>query len=312
MGQTPSQVIDNVTNSITNVVTNTMSSVGNNISFHQTIKADCTNVDLPSQYAVCVTSMTTLVQEGLATSDDVVNTCKPITQLCSVSDITFYQNIMWTDTTQISNSLQTITSDTIKNALSQYQDSATDQQINQITQSIINLSPSLISNVTTNGTFVQNIDVNGVHVYSVSMSQSAKIITSTLLTSSEFTSAVHNIANTVTQVSQSTYNTILTVAAIVVGSLIIFFLIIALSKSTDVVNFFSRTLPFIIFIVLASLITLALVTLKPSYITYIDTNGNKQIDKSKLLLYLSIYYVSLIFVIWLTFFVISRIKSKKR
>lgn len=312
MGQTPSQVVNNINSSITNVVTNAVSDVCNNVTISNTIHASCTgdySTSLQSAWLTCQTNVEALVAEGKATIQDVKDTCDPVLSLCTITNIKLNQTIMWSGTVHTDTIVSNITDSSIKNAIQQYQNDSTSQDINSLSEIVINSKQDLVNSIINDTSAVQDLTVVGVGAKFISMDQAANLVTSSLSTIKGYSETVNSIANTITQTSQKTYNNILTAGAIIIGLFILLFLIVTFMKSKDITDFFSKTLPFLIFLTGAFIISLALLATKPEYVTYVDENGNKVIDKSKFLLYLSIYFISLIVLIWVVFFVKSKIES---
>ena len=310
MGGTPSQIINNITSNISNTINNTLQESCNNTSIKQSITVGCTQDvinQITTQANVCMNSFIPALTSGIITNKDIRDDCGGFLGVCSVSDIKFDQTITFTSSADLVNAVKDLSENDIKNNLTQFQNTATNQTINDLASNIINIKNDIVQKVGGSLSASQTLDGNNVKFSNISFKQSATVITNTIMSDQYIIQDINSIANTISQTSMGTYSTILTIGAIIIALFILTFLIITMSKSKDLKDFLAKTIPYIIFVIVAFLITMIHIVLKPSYVTYKDTDGNVHLDKSKLLLYLSIYYISTIFLIVLVFYIRKKI-----
>jgi hypothetical protein len=313
MGGTPSQIIDNITSNISNTINNTLQETCNNTNIQQSFTAKC-NPDIIQQITtqanVCMNSFIPALTAGIITNKDIMDDCGGFLGVCRSSDIKFDQTITFNDTVNLANAIKDLSENDIKNNLTQFQNTKTNQTINNLASNIINIKSDIVQKVGNSVSDVQTLNADSYSFSNISFKQSATVITDTIMSNKVIVQDINSIANTISQTSMGTYSTILTIGAIIIALFILTFLIITMSKSKDLKDFLAKTIPYIIFVIVAFLITMIHIVLKPSYVTYKDTDGNVYLDKSKLLLYLSIYYISTIFLIVLVFYIRKKILGR--
>jgi hypothetical protein len=312
-GQTSKQIADNITNNISSTINKTLISVCNNANVSQSFVGGCSTNDisiLTKAANTCISTLSPLVNNTTFTAKDVFNQCSVFLNICSAENISFDQTLIWTSDTQVNNTLESMNSNDIKNSLAQFQSSKTDQEINNLVDNISTIKNEIAVAIINSVSAQQSVTVDAFSIKNVSFKQSTTVITNVLIKNKSIADNINKISNIIVQSSQDTSNTILTVGIIIIALFVLVFLIITMSKSKDLKDFFIKAIPSFIFIITAFLITIMHIALKPAYVTYIDGDGNVQLDKSKMILFLSIYYIALIFLIWLIFYIKSKSNSK--
>jgi hypothetical protein len=311
-GKTSKQIADNITNNISSTINKTLISVCNNTTVSQSFEGSClADVinSLTEATNTCNATFAPLVNGTTFTATDLFNQCSVFLNICGAENISFDQTLIWTSDNQVNNTLESMNSNEIKNSLAQFQSSKTDQEIKNLVSNVSSIKNEIAVAIINSVSATQSVTVRGFSIKNVSFKQSTTVITNVLIENKSIADNINNISNIIVQSSQDTSKTILTVGIIIIALFVLVFLIITMSKSKDLKDFFIKAIPSIIFIITAFLITIMHIALKPAYVTYIDGDGNVQLDKSKMILFLSIYYIALIFLIWLIFYIKSKTKT---
>lgn len=306
MGNTNSQQI--ATSIATSIATNIIKSLqmsNSNTTIINNLKAAC-NADVIQEqdvaYNTCIKNM--VVNEKM-TANDIYTICKPLIG-CTVSDVDMSQNIyIESSTTQMADIQQNLENN-VKNALSQFKNDKTSQAINAVSNEITK-NETDIANLILNNTIAQQvINVNNISIKGVTMSQSIKYFADNLQNIASVQKAVNNLATTITQSSVSTINTAIIVGVIIVSVFIMIFLILLLSKSRDIQEFFYKILPILTWVIIVTIITILHILIKPLYVSYVmPGEKEKHLNITTFLMYMFLYYVATAILVW-TFFKIIR------
>jgi hypothetical protein len=316
MGSNVSQEVENVNNIITKNILDSITNISQNLRIEQVIKGFCSESDLKireDSILKCIKGNLPLIEKKELTPKGSSEICSNL-EICSISNVNLSESIIIDTTSDYSGKFDSKDVDKLSNDLSQLSSgSGIDQNITNITNQIQKSFNNIITNIKNNSNFAQLITANGISVQNVTISDCTKLVQKELENMSVISENVSEIANTVSQTSSNSSNLVLTAGLIIISSLVIVFLIVALSKSKDLYSFFLKILPFLIFFILAVIILIVFLLSKPDIVTKIDPKTDKPvIDYVKLIEYLTLIYSSLgVFITFFFYFYNKRNSSPK-
>ena len=304
MGQTPSQIADSITNSISSSISNSLSNLSANTSIEQSISVSCSDVGIINQTTCVLGCVNTLAEHNYP---DIKDVCGDLCG-CRISNINFNDVVIITNNIKTDINIQNDLKTSVKDSLEQYRNDNTDQQINDVINNYNSSQINILSELVANTNSSQVIIAKDYIVNIVTMDQSINIINNLISNTSVLQKSINDVSKTISQVSISSMNTVIYIGVIILALFILVFLIITLTKSKDFVEFFHKLIPYTIFTVIAVLVAFIHIILKPSYVTYtLPGETEKHIDTKKLILFLTIYYIVLGFLM----FIITKIINRK-
>jgi hypothetical protein len=318
MGNTSSsQVAQSIATSISNIAMNATQSASTTNSSVNIINANCSSGNYDSVSGCSDTIKTICGSEPLLCENGhnetimaFVGLCEIKANQCKVSNVSqsnkivaLVDNTTTADlTATVKNSITANLNQSIKNTSAQQ---TINSSINQITSTIVS---SLQSMVTKNSS-VNVIKADGYNVYAVSQTNFTNAVVKNLLKDIASAKAINTAAVTIAQSAEGTYNWIIYIGAILITIFIIIFLILMLAKSDNVKQFFHRILPFLVWFVMIVITTLVFIIFKLPLVSSINAVSNKkEINLSKLILWLSVFYVGYGIILYI-FFKIKRRKE---
>ncbi len=297
------QEAKSITESLSRNIANTLSSINQSMKFEQIIDASCKDLDPVNCLDVCM--------ENACKAGYEPNETLELCQLCfcTISDINFKQTILidtsFEQITEIQQSIKT----SIETTLNQLKTGGNnDQIISNASNNIIDNVNDLYKTIESSTKAVQIINTEDVSsIKGITFDQTIDVIGDFLQDDKVIQENINDIAIIITQENKGTLNWVIYAGIIIVILFILIFMILMLSKSKSLVEFFYKILPVLIFTVLAALITIIHVLFKPGYVSYtMEGEEKKRLDIVKLLMYLFLFYLGLGIIIW----AIWKVKSK--
>lgn len=309
MGNSSSNIINNINSTIATNILNSIQSAQKNSVMTQSIIAKCDAAFIKSMsdnYNQCIYGTINSFD-----SDDIIEICSPLLGLCNMTNISLSSTINILDDSINTTNVSQYLSQNLTNALQQYNiGSGANTLINNINNEVSNQVATIVQNLKNSLNSTQTIELNNSTAKFVSIKNTLSMITNTLQSDSNLQKSVSDIANTITQTNNNTNSSYLTVFYYIVGIILVAWFLIKLinlmSISSSYADFFKRVTPYIGFILLSGIVIYLHVLLKPSYITFIDGDGNKAINKQKFTLFMSIYVV----IIGIVFYIVNGAMNK--
>lgn len=314
MGNSSSQIVNDVINSVSSQVVNTINSASNINNINQEIKAICKD---PNATRQCLNDCQKICVDHKFKSDSEFNKCLNNCQICNqckISDVDMKQTAYFSSTiTNIADVSASLVNSLNKQLSQLTDDSDANQEINSETniENLTNINNALKSELRQNST--QVIDVKNYVVNSVNMEQTIKSIQNIKLQNKTVGQLTSDIVDKVSQKSLNNMKILGIVAVIIVLIFLGIFGIIAFQKSPDAKSFFYKLLPYFIFIFICFIITIIHIYAKPSYIMVKDVldENKKSFDYTKLILLLITYYIITGIIIFIPFYFINRKRKTK-
>jgi hypothetical protein len=302
MGNSTS-TINNINNSISDNIVKSIQTVQKNLSENQSLTGKCDPdiIELMSiEYNKCI--FDSVVEKDFdSIKDDIVEICSPIISTCKMNNITMNTVV---NIRNIQSNLENLKNDikkTIDNSLNQYSNESTKDEISNLVSLINDNVSNIISDLVEKTKNTQIITLNNVNAQLLSVSNTSNIISSQLKSLKTINDSVTNISNIISQTSDTTntiFNTAFYLIIIIITCGIIISLISVLQRSDGLKDFFVRISPYLIFVILSSVILATILITKPSYIYFKDNTGKMILNKIKLAEYFTLYLVILAIIIY--------------
>lgn len=310
MGNSSSQIINSINNTIATNILNSIQTVQKTSTLTQSISGECDSeviTSISTNYNECIFNWVKVSSD----SDVILDICSPITKLCSMTNISLESSINILDTSISESNITQLVQQNITNFLKQYNTgSNTDMLINNINDEVTTQLATIIQNLKNTTTVTQTIELKNVKASFISLKNATSIITNTLQSDSILQKSISDISNTITQTSDNS-SSYFTVFYLILAIIIIVWIIIKcislMSISANYTEFFNKIIPYLGFIISSTVVVVIYLYVKPSYVTYIDVNGNKNIDKKNFGLVIALYII----VFGLIFYIINWILNKK-
>lgn len=316
-GSNSKQTIEDINGAISKNIINSLQNSQSTVFTDQNLIVSCDAQmvnGLIDSYIDCVSGSKSAIRLKNLNGDidKLKNTCESVTSVCKGEYINM-DNIF---NVQLNNTQQNEVEQTVKNAikdtLTQYSGSDSDQKIATNTNITSNLTSDIKQQFTDLASTQQSIKINNVEITYVSQKIAIDITKNILQQNKSLQTVVNDVSNNVSQTTldQSSYNIFIYIFVIIVVSYFCIKIIMTLKRSPTTKDFFNTMLPYFIWFILSVIITLLHILVPPKYITFTNTYTNKkEINKQKLILYLSIYYISVAILIYVIKLIIDRKKQ---
>ena len=307
--QSSSATVKNINDSISKNIFTALQQSSNVINAQQQISGKCDTEaiqNLSKNYTKCI-----LENVDNFSTDEVLDLCSVFTSVCKMSDIDLSSNLNVDMLGEVTDKVKQSTKDAVNNTLSQYGGKKTDQYITNITNSMDSIITNIISELTTNTDLQQTVDLRNYGGEFISFKTSLNVINKSIQDNTVIQENVSNISNIISQTAdnQSTiYRSLLIMFLMVAMSGIMISIIMTLRRSSDLGDFLSRMLPYIVWVLLSILVTVIHVLLMPDYTSYYDKDGVKNLDNKKLFFTLLGYYLAFYLIIFLVYKISQRNK----
>ena len=298
MGQANSQqTAENMTKSVASSIIKSLQSLTTQSIIDQSIYGTCSTEVSKQQGDDALTCMLNFADKY---SESELRALCSILMTCSSSDIDFTQYVYISDVSDQTADLKSSIENDAETALKQFsQNSNTDQLIKEATTVISDNKTKIVSDIINNINASQSIELHNYSVKGVTFDQSVNVTTKNIQSITEVQDSINKIAVSVTQSSINTTNTIVFVVFIILAIFLVIFGIVLLGKSKDLKDFFHKLLPFLVWFIMSSLVTVIHILTKPEYVSYTMPNETeKHIDVPKLLMWLFIYYMGFAMIIY--------------
>lgn len=291
------QIADNLTTSISQNIVNSISNVCQSTDYINSIKATCD----AGAHGDCVKNCMKIAvnDAGINSGGELKDLCGSLCG-CLIQDVNFEQIIIITSNTDQEQVLDQAIKSSVKTTLDQYKENSdADQTIDNSTKTITKNSAKILQSISSSNSAVQVMDIENTTIKGVSFKQTIDVVAKFLQKNDVTQKAINDIAVSMSQKDINTLNWVIYAGIIMVILFFLIFMIIMLTKSKDLKEFFYKILPVLIFIVVSSIITIIHVLTKPGYVSYtMEGEKDKRIDITKLLMYLFLYYIGLGIIIW--------------
>lgn len=313
MGANPSQEVTNVNNVITKNIMNFLTNMSQKVLVEQNINVACSTNLAQEQiqcFNQCQDRWKSSVDQGKITTDQLIDICN-VCKVCVLSNVNWKQTVVISQNQEYQAAFNQDAQSSLTNDLKQFQkDGNTNHDINEITNQTTENIQNIVTNILSQSTVSQNLNVYNVKVTGINFDQTANIVQDQLSSIQGIQQAVSKVANNISQTSITTLNWLYATGGIIIIIFILIFGIVTMSKSKGVLDFLHKTAPVIIFFVLALMILIIHLLVKPTYVTYIDPKTQKKmIDRGKLLMWLFIYYLGLFVILWVIYYVKRRFST---
>ena len=306
------QAIDNINNTIAKNILNSMQTVQNTSELNQYILGECSPEVIKAMadgYNKCIFRWRL---DKNYKKYDIAKICSVYTDLCKMNNINMNLAVNIKDISTQKVSVEQEVQSTLSNDLQQYNSAGTNQYIKNITKIVNENVTNIIDKLQTSDITQQTITLNNVSANLISLDSSIQLIHDQLSNISSLQANISDVANIITQTSESSDNTY-TIALIIIGILlfiaIMISLIMTMKRSQGIGDFFRQIAPYIVFVVIASLVLVIHLLVKPKYVTYVNTNGKTYISVQKLVPYLLLYYTILGIIIYVVTKIIKKNKT---
>ena len=332
MGNNPSQNISNINSSLSSTIVDILQSANNNTSVSQTITAQCTDDDIrygingyyntindPSDNSLIINILNDSSNNNL-TSEELTEKIKDIASLplkiCSMKDVNMNSALNLTNIDTQINYTSTSIQNKIKNSLSQYINTNTEQDIDNVTSSVVSIMPQIAQRIKNSTGTSQELNFTNYGGEIITMNQSVDIVSDILQKTQITASSINDLSTTITQVSLSG-NIYKYLILIVASMLIIYFvisLIMILKKSSGIGDFLYTILPKFIWLVLSGLLTYVILWVKPDFLSYYKGDKDKlyktkELNTKYTAIFLISSYILLFFIIKVIFLLINFFKK---
>jgi len=226
--------------------------------------------------------------------DDVNGACSVFGDICYVKNVSLKLAVNVDNIKRQQADITSKTATKLANDLKQYDtNSGTNQIIDLINTETQVSVVKIVSKIHKNRVFSQALNLTNVSANIMSMKSTGNIVENELLTNTTLQDNITSISNMIAQTSLNTNNlyknTLLIITFLLTASTIVS-VIMTLHRSKDLADFLHTMTPYFIFTGVAVVILVVHILAKPAYVTYSDDKGIKQLDKDKLIKYLTVYY----------------------
>lgn len=309
-----SNTVSNITKSVAKNILTALQNSQTNVNNEQKIygKCDTETIQLLSKYYTdCLLKFSDNSKYPKFTDDNVLDICSTYTSMCKMNNIDMNSVLNVTGLTEATEEIKQKTKNAVSNTLSQYGGDGTDKYINSISDSMDIITDSIVSNLNTTNNIRQEINLNAVSGSFISIDTSLNVINNILQSNNTFQDNISKISTIITQTNDNQNNiwiSVLIMLGIIVMSIIMIYIIMTLKRSSDVYDFFRRMMPVFIWVILSTVVTIIHILFKPGYVSFIDKDNIKQLNKNKLFFVLLGYYISFYIIISVVMYIINKNK----
>lgn len=297
-----SQTQKSITTLISRTIVNSLQSSQQTININQSVYGKCDKEvakNLIKQRTDCIMTITDSPKNYSV--EDTLDICSSFNSICSMTDVNL-SSVINIDTINIQDSsVKKTINNNVNNSLSQLSSGKedTDAIISSVSKQVNESLSTILSSLKQQKETIQTVNVNNYSINCLSLDNSVNIISKAIQSDKQLSTQIANLSNIISQYSvdsSALYKNMLYISGVFLFCFCLISIIMILKRSKSNYDFWTKALPYIIWLIFCATVTLIIIEAKPSFV--MDEKNKDNFDYKKLVIWLVlVFYIAIALII---------------